>query len=185
MAGSTRIHHIAFGTRDVEATYDFYARRLGMPLVHTENHPSGPGWFRHFFFDVGNGEYLGFFAFDRVGERADYRTDISTGLGLPAWINHVAFNVDGLAALDSMKRQCAAAGVKLEGEMDHGWCRSIYLLDPNGILVEFCATTDAAAFSMSEDEALRLLRQPPTEFLAAHRKEIVAEGGDRSRPDGR
>ena len=179
MSRPTRVHHIAFGTRDVEGTYDFYTRRLGLPLVHTENHLSGRGWFRHFFFDVGNGEYLGFFAFENVGEKAGYRTDISTGLGLPPWINHVAFNVESVAALDQMKARCRANAVEIEGEMDHGWCRSIYLRDPNGILVEFTTTTDAAAFGMTEDEALRLLRQPPQEFGGAQRKEISPHGRTR------
>jgi hypothetical protein len=27
--------------------------------------------------------------------------------------------------------------------IDHGWCTSIYANDPNGIMVEFCATTRA------------------------------------------
>jgi len=179
MSRPTRVHHIAFGTRDVEGTYDFYTRRLGLPLVHTENHLSGRGWFRHFFFDVGNGEYLGFFAFENVGEKVGYRTDISTGLGLPPWINHVAFNVESVAALEQMKARCRANAVEIEGEMDHGWCRSIYLRDPNGILVEFTTTTDAVAFGMTEDEALRLLRQPPQEFGGAQRKEISPHGRTR------
>ena len=176
MAPSTRVHHIAFGTRDVEATYDFYAQQLGMPLVHTENHLSGDGWFRHFFFDVGNGEYLGFFAFEGLGEKPEYRTDISTGLGMPRWINHVAFNVDSLDELQRIKDRCVAKGVKLRGEVDHGWCQSIYLVDPNGIMVEFTTTTSPETFAMTEAEALRLLRQPPTEFGEDQRKERPSQG---------
>jgi catechol 2,3-dioxygenase-like lactoylglutathione lyase family enzyme len=171
MSRPTRMHHVALGTRDVEGTYDFYTRRLGLPLVHTENHLRGQGWFRHFFFDVGNGEYLAFFAFENVGEKPDYRTDISTGLGLPPWVNHVAFNVESVAALEQMKARCQANAVAIETEIDHGWCRSIYLRDPNGILVEFTTTTDAAAFGMTEEEALRLLRQSPREFDPGQRKD--------------
>ena len=26
-------------------------------------------------------------------------------------------------------------------EIDHGWCHSLYYLDPNGIMVEFCRDT--------------------------------------------
>jgi hypothetical protein len=29
-------------------------------------------------------------------------------------------------------------------ELDHGWCRSIYVNDPGGTTVEFCCTTDAS-----------------------------------------
>ena len=35
---SKSLHHVAFATRDPEATYQFYTEKLGMPLVHTENH---------------------------------------------------------------------------------------------------------------------------------------------------
>jgi len=56
-------------------------------------------------------------------------------------------------------------------EINHGWCTSIYTLDPNGILVEFCVTTDEAAFRQSEEEALRLLRQSPDEIAEDVRKE--------------
>lgn len=175
MVRSTRLHHIAFGTRDTEATYDFYAQRLGMPLVHTENHLSGRGWFKHFFFDIGNGEYLGFFAFEGIGEKPAYRTDVSTGLGMPVWVNHVAFNVDDAAALEQIKARCRAHDVPIQSEIDHGWCRSIYLMDPNGILVEFTSMTDAAGFAMTEDEALRLLRQPAAEIDEAQRKELKAD----------
>ena len=44
-------------------------------------------------------------------------------------------------------------------EIDHGWCRSIYTVDPNGILVEFCTTTHAMT-AADKDEALRLLADP-------------------------
>jgi hypothetical protein len=33
-------------------------------------------------------------------------------------------------------------------EIDHGFCRSVYTIDPNHILVEFCCTT--RAFSAAE-----------------------------------
>lgn len=174
MTGPTRLHHVAFACRDVEATYEFYSRRLGMRLMHTENHLTDKGWFRHFFFDMGGGEALGFFAFENVGEKSGWRTDVSTGLGLPVWVNHVAFNVDGLDELAAMKHRCQENGVELLMEADHGWCRSIYMVDPNGIMVEFTTTTRPDAFEQTEEEALRLLRQPPSEFSEDHRKDTSA-----------
>jgi len=172
MSRSTRYHHVAFGTKDIELTYDFYANRLGLPLSHCENHRSGSGWFKHFFFDVGNGEQLGFFAFQNVGEKPDYRTDISTGLGLPTWVNHVAFNVESMAEIEAMKRRASQHDVKLLMESDHGWCHSIYFLDPNGIMVEFTTTTDPKAFEQTPAEALAALREAPGAFAESSRKDV-------------
>ena len=47
-------------------------------------------------------------------------------------------------------------------EVDHGWCTSIYAVDPNGTLVEFCATTKAFTDADRED-AQRMLTEanPP------------------------
>jgi glyoxylase I family protein len=171
MPAPTRYHHVAFGTKDIDKTYDFYANRLGLPLSHCESHLSGKGWFKHFFFDIGNGEQLGFFAFENVGEKDGYRTDISTGLGLPPWVNHVAFNMASMEDLETMKGRAEQNGVELAMEVDHGWCHSIYFVDPNGIMVEFTTDTDTAAFTQSVEEALRVLRQDPREISAAHRKD--------------
>jgi len=168
---SKSLHHVAYATRDPEATYNFYSGQLGLPLVHTENHKQEDGWFRHFFFDMGSGDYLAFFAVKDVGEEPDYKTQISLGAGLPIWVNHLAFRLDSETELEAKRQELKDRGVEHIHEIDHGWCRSIYLVDPNGIMVEFCVTTDAPAFAQSEEEALRLLRLAPDEFGEETRKE--------------
>lgn len=168
---SKSLHHVAFTTRDVEATYEFYTKKLGMRLLHTENHRQGDGYFRHFFFGMGAGEAIAFFELEGVGEEPDYKTEISTGLGLPPWANHIAFRLDTIEELEAKTKQMHECGIEHITQIDHGWCTSIYTLDPNGILVEFCVTTDAEAFEQTEEEALRLLRLPVNEFLEEQRKE--------------
>ena len=168
---SKSLHHVAYATRDPEATYEFYSGKLGMPLVHAENHIQGDGYFRHFFFDMGNGDCLAFFAVEDVGEKPDYGTDVSTAAGLPVWVNHIAFRLDTEPELENMTRLLKQRGIEHLHEIDHGWCRSIYTVDPNGIMVEFCVTTDRQAFAQSEEEALRLLRMTPEQFSEASRKE--------------
>jgi len=169
--GSKSVHHVAFTTRDPEATYAFYTQKLGMRLLHTENHRQGDGFFRHFFFGMGAGEAIAFFHLEGVGEETDYKTEISTGLGLPPWANHIAFRLDTMEELETMTKQLHERGIERLIQIDHGWCTSIYTLDPNGIMVEFCVTTDEAGFGQSEEEALRLLRLPPSEFTEVDRKE--------------
>ena len=45
------------------------------------------------------------------------------------------------------------------------------MVDPNGIMVEFTTTTNADEFEQSEEEALCVLRQPPSEFTEEQRKD--------------
>ena len=169
---SKSLHHVAYATRDPEATYQFYSQKLGMPLVHTENHLQGDGHFRHFFFDMGNGDYLAFFEVKNLGEENDYRTDVSVGAGLPIWVNHIAFRLDTEEELAQMIARLHERGLDQLQEIDHGWCRSVYLVDPNGIMVEFCVTTDREAFTQTEEEALRLMRLPPDEIRPESTKEV-------------
>ena len=165
------VHHVAYATRDPEATYEFYAKKLGMPLLRTENHRQGEGYFRHFFFGMGAGEALAFFEVHDVGEKRDYRTEISEGAGLPVWVNHIAFRLDTLEELEAMTKRMHLYGIDDILLIDHGWATSIYTTDPNGIMVEFCVTTDAEAFAQTEREALRLMRLPPSEIPEETRKE--------------
>ena len=161
---SKSVHHIAYTTRDVEATYDFYSNKLGLPLIHAENTLAEGGYFRHFFFGIGSGEAIAFFEVHDVGEEPDFKTEISTGLGLPPWVNHIAFRLDTLEELSDQVKFMHDNGVGDILEINHGWCTSIYTEDPNGITVEFCVTTDAKEFEQTEEEALRQLRQPVSEI---------------------
>ncbi len=171
---SKSLHHVAYTTRDVEATHDFYSEKLGMTLLRTENHRHGDGWFRHFFYGMGSGEAIAFFALEDVDEESDYQTAISTGLGLPIWANHIAFRLDTLDELEAMTLTMHDNGIPDIMRIDHGWCTSIYTLDPNGIMVEFCVTTNADEFGeQTPEEALQMLRQPVTEFPEESRKDAT------------
>lgn len=166
------LHHAAYTTRDAEATYEFYTNKLGFPLLRTENHLQGDGYFRHFFFGIGGGEALAFFQIDGVGEQPDYKTDVSTSLGLPQWTNHIAFALESMEELEGKTRELHDRGIEDILQIDHGWCTSIYMNDPNGIMVEFCVTTNASEFGeQDEAEALRLMRLPHAEIAAETRKE--------------
>ena len=72
----------------------------------------------------------------------DFDPSISRGLGLPAWTNHLAFGADSLDELAARRQRWLDHGVDV-AEIDHGWCTSIYAMDPNDIMVEFCCTTAA------------------------------------------
>ena len=90
------LHHFAWRCRDAEQTRHFYEDLLGFPLVHTEVQkvPGTDSFFRHLFFDTGDGKCIAFFELHNVGEQDGWRADVSTGNGLPVWVNHVAFAAD-------------------------------------------------------------------------------------------
>ena len=157
------VHHMAFATRDAEATHRFYTEAMGFRLVKVEpvKTPSG-GRAKHLFYDTGGGGMIAFW--DLQDESlGDWSAAISTGLGLPEWANHLAWRADGLDDLARRRERWLAAGLEVL-EIDHAWCVSIYTRDPNGILVEWCTTTRPFT---AEDErrARELLDDPSPELL--------------------
>jgi catechol-2,3-dioxygenase len=77
---------------------------------------------------------------------------------LPLWVNHLAFRATSLDDLAARRQRWLDSGHDVM-EIDHGWCTSIYTVDPNGILVEFCITTQAMT-QADREEAMRLLADP-------------------------
>lgn len=152
------INHLALVCKDMKRTVDFYSGVLGMPLTKTINLPRGMG--QHFFFDIGNGDQLAFFWFPDAPEATP---GVGNAAGVPgrasitsahASMNHVAFNIP-LEKVDEYQRKLAAAGVDCTPVVNHDdsetqasskltpstFVRSIYFLDPDGILLEFAAWT--------------------------------------------
>jgi catechol 2,3-dioxygenase-like lactoylglutathione lyase family enzyme len=133
-------HHLAIATRDLEASHRFYAEAMGFELVRVEVIPYGThGWARHLFYDTGAGEMLALWDIhdERLGE---FPTGLSIGLGLPSFVNHVAFAAGDAGALEAQRDRWLAAGHDVV-RIDHGWCTSVYADDPGGTTIELCLTT--------------------------------------------
>ena len=135
-------HHVAIATNDLEATHRFYTEVMGFELAKTEVAPAPEGgWARHLFYDTGDGSFLAFWDLhDHAATIDGFDPSISRGLGLPSWTNHLAFDAPDVDALDAVQRRWLEHGYDVL-RLDHGWCESIYIDDPNGIAVEFCCTT--------------------------------------------
>jgi catechol 2,3-dioxygenase-like lactoylglutathione lyase family enzyme len=153
------IHHVALACKDLDATHHFYAELLGLPLIRTEVDVHGEGYLKHVFYDLGDGSCVAFFDLHGVGEPEDFPTAISTGLGLPPWVNHLALRADQ-ARVDEVRGRMREEGIKPSMRADHGWCHSTYYTDPNGILVELCV--DTPGFEADPEEAERLRKVVPT-----------------------
>jgi catechol 2,3-dioxygenase-like lactoylglutathione lyase family enzyme len=137
------LHHFAWRCRDAEETRHFYEDILGLPLtllVRGDYVPS-TGEFCphvHIFFRMGNGSYLAFF------DLGDNETPLPSP-NTPAWVNHLALEVDSKEALLNMKQHLEVNGIEVLGVTDHEVIESIYFFDPNGIRLEFAVRTATPA----------------------------------------
>ncbi|MGD0379292.1 MAG: VOC family protein [Acidimicrobiales bacterium] len=156
-------HHVALATTDIDATHRFYTGAMGFTLVKTVVAPTGSpggGWAKHVFYDTGGGGMLAVWDLHDDTISTDFNPAISKGLGLPEWVNHIAFDSPDLEDFDRCRRRWQEHGVEV-AEIDHGWCRSIYATDPNGIMVEFCCTTVAFTASDAAEAAQNLAAAAP------------------------
>jgi catechol 2,3-dioxygenase-like lactoylglutathione lyase family enzyme len=136
--------HIGLSTLDLDKTRQFYEEVLGFrPVVVDKITIEEGGRLRHIFFDVGRGQLVAFLEPDRVpGVAATYDTGINRGLGVPAGFYHFAFEAGSPAALTEKRDELRAKGVETTNIIDHGWARSIYFKDPNGLSLEYCCVVD-------------------------------------------
>ncbi|MCP5027310.1 MAG: VOC family protein [Actinomycetia bacterium] len=155
------LHHLALVSSDMERTVDFYTNVLGMKLVKGFDLDNGYG--QHFFFDMGGAGELAFFWFN---DSPEGEPGVSAAAGLVGQggitsahgsMNHVAFAVSP-DEIDDYRDQLVAKGVDCTPVVNHEdvvtgetrrtakeisgrtWLRSFYFRDPDGIMLEFCAT---------------------------------------------
>jgi catechol 2,3-dioxygenase-like lactoylglutathione lyase family enzyme len=163
-------HHVAVAVSDLAETHRFYTEVMGFELVKAQAAPTDApgGWAKHVFYATGEvveGESPELIAFWELHDdrMASFDPAISTGLGLEPWVNHIAFNASDLDDIESRKKRWLDHGHDVV-EIDHGFCVSIYTLDPNRILVEFC--TDTAPYTEADQAHARALigdQDPPLE----------------------
>ena len=153
------VHHLALVCRDMEKTVEFYTNILGMKLIKGFDIPGG----QHFFFDMGGNNLLAFFWFSDAPDAspgvASARHllgagNISSGHGS---MNHVAFHAP-LEKIEAIREELIAKGIEVSNVINHAdidtqpgvlrttknvaettWLCSIYFLDPDGIMLEFCS----------------------------------------------
>jgi glyoxylase I family protein len=144
----SRLHHTAYVSRDLEATRKFYEEVIGLPLVATWCESDvlfgEERTYCHVFFGLADGSALAFFQFARPEDAELF------GPKMPdSPFHHIALNVDKDTQL-AIERRIRAAGIREPDTyvIDHGYCRSVYVKDPNGMVLEFtCDHPDAEKIS--------------------------------------
>lgn len=137
-----RIHHVAYRCNDARETVNFYRDVLGMDfkLAIAEDKVPSTGEddpYMHIFMDAGMGNVLAFF---ELPTKPAMDRDRNT----PAWVQHIAFEVDSFEELMGYKRKLEKAGLDVIGPTNHGIFDSIYFFDPNGHRLELAANKGTA-----------------------------------------
>jgi glyoxylase I family protein len=132
-----RLHHNAFVTKDQEATRAFYEDVLGFPLMATwaeaDELFGALRVYCHTFFGLADGSALAFFQFANEEDSALFDPDL-----IPSPFRHIALKVDAEGQAE-IERRLKEANWKPGSTyvLEHGYCRSVYTEDPNGLLLEF------------------------------------------------
>lgn len=134
-----RIHHVAYRCKDAKETVEFYNTLLEMDFqlaIAENNVPStgAPDPYMHVFLDAGNGNVLAFF---EIPNSPEMGRDENT----PAWVQHIAFEVESMDELLARKKTLEDAGLEVLGPTDHTIFKSIYFFDPNGHRIELAVNT--------------------------------------------
>jgi len=138
------LYHFAYPCRDAEETRHFYEDVLGLPLVNCMLSDRVPSTgeekpYVHFFFAMGDGSYIAFFD---LGDNEMPQPSPNT----PGWVQHFAIETGSVDNVLAMREHLVANGVEVTGLVDHGFVKSVYFFDPNGLRLEVAARTEAPGF---------------------------------------
>jgi catechol 2,3-dioxygenase-like lactoylglutathione lyase family enzyme len=131
-----RLHHHAYVSGDQERTRAFYEGIVGLPLVATWCETDDASDFCHTFYELEDGSCLAFFQF------ADPAVQAANVSPTTSVYDHVALHASA-EVQSAIATRAEAAGVPA-GIIDHGYCSSLYLADPDGLLIEVTVDHPAA-----------------------------------------
>jgi catechol 2,3-dioxygenase-like lactoylglutathione lyase family enzyme len=132
-----RLHHTAYVSSNLEATRHFYEDIIGLPLLATwcesDELFGKERTYCHCFFGMADGSALAFFQFAEADDQKQF------GPKMPdSPFHHIAMLVDADTQAGIEKRlreaQYTEPGMYV---LEHGYCRSLYVVDPDGMICEF------------------------------------------------
>jgi catechol 2,3-dioxygenase-like lactoylglutathione lyase family enzyme len=162
------VHHLAICTKDIKGQIEFYTQAVGMELVALY-WMHGVDKTYHGFLRMGNSS-IAFVQSPEIGE-----IQPQLGVSHASWtaapvaagvMQHVALNVDSVTDLLAIRDRVRSHGSWVMGPIDHGFCKSIYLAAPEGLMLEFSTSEgrpiDAEAWI--DPEVVRLAGINPSEL---------------------
>lgn len=168
------VHHAAYRCRDAAQTRWFYEEVLGLPLsvALVFDHISGTEVQReymHLFFKLGDGSFLAFFDEpDRATPDHFERKD--------SFDVHIALEAGSYEEMLAWQERINRSGKSCLGPIDHGFVRSVYMYDPNGLQVEI--TSKAPDYDAILAEEGRIVDDVMRDWTARTRAKKLALFGE-------
>jgi len=132
-----RLHHTAYVSTNLERTRHFYEDIIGLPLLATWCESDvlfgKERTYCHCFFGLADGSALAFFQFENAEDQKQF------GPKMPeSPFHHIAMKVDA-ETQSGIEKRLREAKYTEPGMyvLEHGYCRSLYVVDPDGMICEF------------------------------------------------
>lgn len=137
----SRLHHAAFISTDLERTRRFYEEIIGLPLIATYREVTElfgkARRYCHCFFGIEDGSALAFFQFV---DPEDIDKFVQRPPATPFF--HTSLKCDQQTQ-DAIIGRLSGSDYEPSVQMiDHGYCKSLYVTDPDGVLLEFTVDSD-------------------------------------------
>ena len=167
------VNHLALSTADMKAQLTFFAEVLGCP-TRALYWMHGVADTFHGFVELSDDSYLAFVQAPGNPTEPQWGVTHSGNAGDPVTagtMQHVAFNVDSIDDVLTMRDRIRSHGIQVLGPLDHGMIQSIYFAGLEGLSLEVCTGRDIdhrqwidpevqGLCGISPDE-LERLTQPP------------------------
>jgi glyoxalase family protein len=155
------LHHVTLVASNAQRTLDFYARVLGLRLIKTTVNFDDPGSYHLYFANEQGqaGTVVTFFEWPNAPRGRP-------GIG---GTHHLAMRVADRDALLRWKRRLTDLGLRVIGPYDRHYFTSIYLRDPDGLIVEIA--TDGPGMLFDEQAETIRQRTPPADLVRGGRDE--------------
>jgi catechol 2,3-dioxygenase-like lactoylglutathione lyase family enzyme len=182
MSRPTGLHHLAIATRDVKAQLDFFTDVVGGDLVALY-------WMHgvektvHAFVKIGDVATIAFVQSPEVSKIEPVfgvsHPGFVAGDVAPGTVQHIALNVDSEAELLAMRDRVRSRGHWIMGPADHGFCKSIYMAAPEGIMLEFSTWTNLDTDEWIDPEVMQHCGLDAADIARYRNPESFASQGGR------
>jgi catechol 2,3-dioxygenase-like lactoylglutathione lyase family enzyme len=138
------VNHLALATADMKAQLTFFAEVLGCP-TRALYWMHGVSNTFHGFVELAGDSYLAFVQAPANPTEPQWGVTHSGNAGAPVTagtMQHVAFNVDTIDDLLTMRDRIRSCGIQVLGPLDHGMIQSIYFAGPEHLSLEVCVGRD-------------------------------------------